>query len=162
MNIPLPRGTGDDGFALVRDAVILPQVQGFHPQAIVLQWGADAVTEDPLARLSLSNNSHWSVVRALMGMAPRLLVLGGGGYNPWSVARLWAGVWAALNGRSVPDVLPEAGQVVMRGLSWHRKIRAMPTEALLTTMQDRPRPGEISASVRDAVRYHQKRAQSWV
>ena len=30
------------------------------------------------------------VVRALMGLAPRLIVLGGGGYNPWSVGRCWA------------------------------------------------------------------------
>ena len=32
-----------------------------------------------------------------------LLVLGGGGYDPWSVGRCWAGVWATLAGQDIPD-----------------------------------------------------------
>jgi acetoin utilization protein AcuC len=28
----------------------------------VLQCGADAVEEDPLSRLTLSNNAHWDVL----------------------------------------------------------------------------------------------------
>ncbi len=43
LNVPMPRGCNDDEFALVRDAVILPAVQRFKPDAIVLQCGADAV-----------------------------------------------------------------------------------------------------------------------
>jgi len=66
--------------------------------------------------LSLTNNAHWDVLRALMGMAPRLLVLGGGGYNPWSVGRLWTGVWGILNGHAIPDALPPAAEEVLRGL----------------------------------------------
>jgi acetoin utilization protein AcuC len=38
-------------------------------------------------------------------MAGRI-VLGGGSYNPWSVARCWAGVWGALNGHALPESLP--------------------------------------------------------
>jgi acetoin utilization protein AcuC len=77
----------------------------------VLQCGADAVEEDPLSRLSLSNNAHWEVLRGLMSLGcPRLLVLGGGGYNPWSVGRLWTGVWATLNGHEIPDRLPQEGE----------------------------------------------------
>ena len=48
----------------------------------MLQAGADALEEDPLSRLSLSNNAYFAVVEALMPLAPRLVVLGGGGYNP--------------------------------------------------------------------------------
>jgi len=103
LNLPLPRGTHDDAFALLRDTILLPAVQDWRPDVIVLQCGADAVLEDPLARLALSNNAHWSVVTALKQMAPRLLVLGGGGYNPWTVGRLWSGVWATLNGLEIPD-----------------------------------------------------------
>ena len=54
-NLPLPRGCNDTEFALARDRLILPAVEAFAPDAIVLQCGADAVEEDPLSRLALSN-----------------------------------------------------------------------------------------------------------
>lgn len=69
-NLPVPRGFNDSEMALVRDALILPATAGFAPDAVVLQCGADAVLEDPLSRLALSNNAHWAVVRALMDLAP--------------------------------------------------------------------------------------------
>jgi acetoin utilization protein AcuC len=61
------------------------------------------VREDPQAHLDLTNNAHWAVVKSLSGMAPRFLVLGGGGYNPWSGGRLGSGVWATLCGAEVPE-----------------------------------------------------------
>ncbi len=161
INLPLPRGTGDAGFAMAVDDVILPAVQAMRPEAIVLQCGADAVREDPLARLDLSNNSHWAVVQALMGMTPRLLVLGGGGYNPWSVGRLWTGVWATLNGIEIPERLPERARSVLAGLSWTRTPR-LPEEYLIATLRDAPRPGGISDAVLDAVRVLRERSKVWV
>ena len=120
VNIPVPAGLNDTEFAALRDEVILPWVSAFRPEAIVLQCGSDAVTEDPQSRLALSNNAHWDMVRAIMPMTDRFLVLGGGGYNPWSVGRLWSGVWATLNGFDIPAILPEAGQKVLRDLTWAR------------------------------------------
>ena len=78
-NLPVPRGVNDSEMALVRDDLILPRIAAFRPEAIVLHCGADAVEEDPLSRLALSNNAHWDVVAAIRGMTDRLLVLGGGG-----------------------------------------------------------------------------------
>ena len=153
INLPLPRGTQDDGFALARDEVILPAVQAMRPQAIVLQCGADAVAEDPLSRLELSNNAHWAVVRALKDMAPRLLVLGGGGYNPWTVGRLWAGVWAILNDLEIPDLLPPEARTVLAGLSWTRRAKGPTPDHLLATLRDAPRPGAIDDVLRERVRF---------
>ncbi|MEL7280415.1 MAG: acetoin utilization protein AcuC [Pseudomonadota bacterium] len=161
-NLPLPKGTGDDSFALARDEVILPAVEAFRPEAIVLQCGADAVEEDPLSRLGLSNNAHWSVVAALMGMAPRLLVLGGGGYNPWTVGRLWTGVWAMLNGYDIPDRVPPEAETVLRGLSWTRQARGPTPETLMTTLRDDPRPGEITDEYRQDVARLAGRLSAWV
>ena len=76
-----------------------------------MQCGADAVEEDPLSRMSCSNRAHWRVVGALAAMTERFLVTGGGGYNPWSVGRLWTGVWAVLSGQEIPDRLPPEAQV---------------------------------------------------
>jgi acetoin utilization protein AcuC len=153
LNLPVPRGFNDSEMALIRDRLILPAVASFAPDAIVLQCGADAVTADPLSRLDLSNNAHWAVLRGLMGLgAPRLMVLGGGGYNPWTVGRLWTGVWATLNGIEIPDrVTPEAEEV-LRALEW-KKARAgrNPPEDWFTTLRDAPREGQVRAEVIEAV-----------
>ncbi|WP_439138665.1 acetoin utilization protein AcuC [Roseicyclus sp.] len=150
LNLPVPKGLNDSEMAAIRDQLILPAVAGFAPDAIVLQCGADAVSEDPLSRLTLSNNAHWEIVAALMALGcPRLLVLGGGGYNPWSVGRLWTGVWATLNGQTIPDHLPEAAQAVLRGLTWEKPPQAWRSAPAhwFTTLRDIPRPGPIRATL---------------
>ncbi|MCI5112957.1 MAG: acetoin utilization protein AcuC [Marivita sp.] len=149
INIPVPRGFNDTEFDLILSEVILPAVAAQSPDAIYLQCGADAVTEDPLSRLTLSNRCHVQAVRALRPLSPRLIVSGGGGYNPWSVGRAWTCVWAALSGAEIPDLLPSDASGILRGLTWSRK--AQPTEAMLTTLLDPPRPGPISDMVRHAV-----------
>ncbi|MDD9726719.1 acetoin utilization protein AcuC [Roseovarius sp. SK2] len=161
INLPLPRGTHDDDFALLRDEVLLPAVQDWRPEVIVLQCGADAVLEDPLARLALSNNAHWQVVTALKQMAPRLLVLGGGGYNPWTVGRLWSGVWATLNGFEIPDRLPERARSVLAALSWTRQRGDRP-DHLVETLRDTPRHGPVQNEIRRRVQVLQARRRVWV
>jgi acetoin utilization protein AcuC len=141
----------DDEMAEIREALILPAVAGFAPDAVVLQCGADAVEEDPLSRLSLSNNAHRAVLRQLMALEPpRLLVLGGGGYNPWSVGRLWTGIWATLNRREIPDRLPGEGEEVLRGLRWENaRAGRNPPEHWFTTLADPPRPGPVRQEVKE-------------
>lgn len=163
VNLPVPRGFHDDDMALVRDAVILPRVAAFRPDAIVLQCGADAVEDDPLAHLSLSNNAHWSIVAHLMTMAPRVLVLGGGGYNPWTVGRLWTGVWGILNRQSIPDRVPAAAENVLRSLSFRGNRRgAAPPDIWFTKLRDPPRNGRISDTVRQRVATLEGRARVWI
>jgi acetoin utilization protein AcuC len=148
-NLPVPRGFNDTEMRAVLEGLIVPRVAAFAPEVIVLQCGADALEEDPLARMSLSNNAHWAVVAALQAMTDRFLVLGGGGYNPWSVGRCWAGVWATLNGHKVPERLPAAVEAVLRGLSWNGGKRALPADHMFTTLQDAPREGPLRAEVRE-------------
>ncbi|WP_375543906.1 acetoin utilization protein AcuC [Ruegeria conchae] len=79
-NLPVGRSLNDDEFQAILEGMILPVTKAFHPQAIILQCGADAVTEDPLSRLALSNNAHWRAVSSLQNLTPRFLILGGGGW----------------------------------------------------------------------------------
>ncbi len=151
-NLPVPPGLNDSEMLWLLHQAILPLARRLQPQAIMLQCGADALEEDPLSRLALSNNAHWGVVRALMGLSPRLIVLGGGGYNPWSVARCWAGVWAMLNDRPIPERLPPAAEAVLRGLDWHRAAGRSPPEHWFTTLRDKPRPGVVRAAVQRVAR----------
>ena len=162
LNVPLPSGAHDDDMALVRDTVILPALALFRPDAIVLQCGADAVEEDPQSRLSLSNNAHWDILRAIRPLAPRLMVLGGGGYNPWSVGRLWSGNWAILNDLAIPDVLPPAAQAVLAALRWDGQRRVtVPPAHWIKTLQDAPRHGPIHDATRAACDHLAARLVSW-
>ncbi|MEE4345447.1 MAG: acetoin utilization protein AcuC [Paracoccaceae bacterium] len=151
-NLPLPKGLNDSDMALILDRLILPVVSRFRPDAIVLQCGADALAEDPQSRLMLSNTALWSVVAGLRALSDRYLVLGGGGYNPWSVGRAWTGVWATLTGQEVPDRLPPEAEAVLRALVWHGNRRGrMPPEHWFTTLRDVPRHGPVDDRVRARV-----------
>jgi acetoin utilization protein AcuC len=151
-NLPVSRGFHDGEMALVREALILPAVAAFRPDAVVLQCGADGVLEDPQSKLALSNNAHWAIVDGLRGMAPRYLVLGGGGYNPWSVGRLWTGVWGVLAGQEIPDRLPAPAQAVLAALRWEGAKRfAGPPAAWVETLRDAPREGPVGAELRARV-----------
>lgn len=150
-NLPVPRGLNDSEFALIRDELVLPAVAAHRPDAVILQCGADAVAEDPLSRLMLSNNAHWQIAAALRELAPRLLVLGGGGYNPWSVARLWAGIWAVLNHHEIPERLPPKASAILNNLRWSRRAGLVPPGSWLHALRDRPRPGPVRPELRGAV-----------
>ncbi len=146
-NLPVPAGFNDTEMRAVLDRLILPRVTAFAPDALVLQCGADALAEDPLSRLSLSNNAYRQVLRALRPLSPRLMVLGGGGYNPWTVGRLWTLIWADLAGWPVPETLPPEAEEVLQGLGWNGGSRPPPAPHLLTTLADPPREGPVRAEV---------------
>ncbi|MES2713718.1 MAG: acetoin utilization protein AcuC [Pseudomonadota bacterium] len=139
-NIPVPQGYCDAEAAFVLHAAILPLIRHWQPQAILVQCGADALAEDPLARLALSNNAYFGTLRAVMGLSPRLIVTGGGGYNPWSVARCWAGLWGVLNGLPTPERLPDDAQAVLRALTWSRAAGRDPPAHWFATLVDPPQP----------------------
>lgn len=151
LNLPVPAGFNDAEMRAALEGLIVPAVETFRPEAVVLQCGADMLAEDPLSRLALSNNAHRAVARALRPLAPRFLLLGGGGYNPWTVGRLWSLLWADLAGHDAPDPLPEPAQAVLRGLSWGGGGRPPPDAALLTRLADAPREGPVRAEVRRAI-----------
>jgi acetoin utilization protein AcuC len=146
-NFPVPIGFNDSELRALLHHAILPLVDAARPQAIFLQCGADALEEDPLSRLSLSNNAHWSVVTAIRHRAPRLIVTGGGGYNSFSVARCWAGVWALLNDIAIPARLPPAAEAVLRALTYARAAGRNPPEHWFTTLQDAPREGMVRPEI---------------
>lgn len=151
-NFPVPRGFNDSELRRLLYGAILPLIDAARPQAIFLQCGADALEEDPLSRLSLSNNAHWSVVDAMRGRASRLIVTGGGGYNPWTVARCWAGVWATLNGIPIPPRIGADAEAVLRALRYDRAAGRNPPEHWFTTLRDAPRESGVRAEIADLAR----------
>jgi acetoin utilization protein AcuC len=150
-NFPVPPGFNDSEMRVLMQEAILPLIDAARPQAIFLQCGADALEEDPLAKLSLSNNAHFAVVAAVMTRAPRLIVTGGGGYNPYTTGRCWAGVWATLNAIPIPTRTTPAAESILRSLTYNRAAGRNPPEHWFTTLRDAPREGTVRPAIRDLV-----------
>jgi len=151
-NLPVPAGFNDAEMGFLLEEAVLPLLQDFAPEAILLQGGADGLADDPMSGLALSNRALWHVAATLRGQAPRLLVLGGGGYNPWAVARCWAGMWAVLNGIDATTPPTAAAQAVLRGLQWHHSRGREPSPHWFTTIADPAGDGPIRDEIRAIAR----------
>jgi acetoin utilization protein AcuC len=165
-NLPVPSGFNDSELVFLMEAAVLPLGAAFAPEALVIQCGADGLADDPMSKLALSNRALWRAVERLRMLAPRTLVLGGGGYNPWAVARCWAGVWAVLAGCEIPDRLPEPAERLLRGVEWRHSLARLPPERWFTTLSDPPNEGpvrpELSAVAAAALATVETAALTWV
>lgn len=148
-NFPVPQGCNDSEFRWLMQHAVVPLIEARQPQAIMLQAGADALEEDPLSKLSLSNNAHLEAVAIVKRLAPRVIVLGGGGYNPWTVGRCWAAIWGMLNDLPMPECLPPPAEQVLRNLSYNRAAGRNPPDHWFTTLRDAPREGPVRPLVRE-------------
>ncbi|MBI5163516.1 MAG: histone deacetylase family protein [Magnetospirillum sp.] len=71
VNVPLPAGSGSDLFRQAFDEIIIPKLDAFRPQIILISAGFDAHASDPLAHLRLKTADFgWATAR-LMEVAAR-------------------------------------------------------------------------------------------
>ncbi len=129
-NLPVPAGFNDSELAFLIGEAVVPLADSFAPEAVVIQSGADGLADDPMSKLALiQQRASWQAVARLQALAPRTLVLGGGGgYNPWAVARCWAGIWATVAGIEIPHRLPEAAERLLRAVEWRHSLARTPPE----------------------------------
>jgi acetoin utilization deacetylase AcuC-like enzyme len=99
LNIPLHAGTGDDEYLATFDELVVPAVQAFEPELLVVSAGFDAHFEDPLGGLELTEDAFRELARRCGGLAPRVSAVLEGGYNlatlPGLVAATRAGFESA-------------------------------------------------------------------
>ncbi len=103
INVPLPPQTDDEIFLLAFDGIVPPSLAAFEPDIVFALIGADGLLVDRLSHLSLTNNSYAEAVKVIEAIAPRCIVLGGGGYHLNSVSRAWCLAWAVMNGVEPAD-----------------------------------------------------------
>ncbi len=108
VNLPLQPFTDDAVYAPAFEAVVPPLLRAFAPDVLVLQLGIDSHRTDPLTHLALTVQGFDATVRRLLTAAPRVLALGGGGYDLPNVARAWTAAWAALNDVNLDAALPRS------------------------------------------------------
>jgi acetoin utilization protein AcuC len=162
-NLAVPACFNDAELRVLLDQVILPLGRSIAPQAVVVVCGADALAGDPLSSMALTNRALWDAVGEIVALAPAAVVLGGGGYNPWTVTRYWTGLWGALSGRERPAILPETAQRVLSGLHCDLVDDDEVLESWLTTLADQPStdlPREEIVVMRDQV-LRQAAAGGW-
>src|SRR3954469_21166409 len=92
VNAPLRAGDGGDLFREALETVILPRVEAFGPDLIVISAGFDAHWRDPLANLQLTEADFAWATKKLMDIAERrcggrIVSLLEGGYDLEGLAR---------------------------------------------------------------------------
>ncbi|MEE9348015.1 MAG: hypothetical protein V3U82_07460, partial [Robiginitomaculum sp.] len=147
INASVPTGLNDREFAHIIEALVLPYCERWSPQAVVITCGADALAADPLSKMGLSNGALWDAVEAVREVIPTCVVLGGGGYNPWTTVRCWAGLWGRLSGRDMPQTLPLEAQAILAKFDSDLIDEEDRDRLWLTALQDKPNNGPIRESV---------------
>jgi acetoin utilization protein AcuC len=108
VNLPLEAYTDSAVYLPAFEAVVPPLIERFRPDVIVAQLGVDAHRTDPLTHLGLDVQGFARAVQRIAALAPRLVALGGGGYDLRNVPRMWTAAWAVLNGVELAPTLPDA------------------------------------------------------
>ena len=148
VNLPVPKAFNDAELRLLVDDVVLPMADRVAPEAVVITCGGDALAGDPLASMALTNVALWDTIERIVALSPHAVVLGGGGYNPWTLARYWTGIWAKVSGRAVPERLPEAASTLLCGLHCDLVDDEDVDPGWITTLADRPSNAQVRESVR--------------
>jgi acetoin utilization protein AcuC len=106
VNLPLEAYTDSAVYLPAFEAVVPPLLERFKPDVIVAQLGVDGHRTDPLTHLAFDLQGFVKVFARILPLAPKLVALGGGGYDVRNVARGWTAAWAAINGVELAGELP--------------------------------------------------------
>jgi acetoin utilization protein AcuC len=108
VNLPLQPYTDDAVYEPAFEAVVPPLLRAYEPDVVVLQLGIDSHRTDPLTHLAWTVQGFTRIVSRLLALSPRVVALGGGGYDLPNVARAWTAAWAAMNGVELEAGIPRA------------------------------------------------------
>jgi len=150
-NFSVPLQFNDSEFDYLMRNAVLPLTDAIDADALVVCCGADCLAGDPLSHMQLSNTTLWDAVIELVDLNKTMIVLGGGGYNPWTVTRYWAGLWGRIAGREIPDSLPPEARAFLRRMECDLVDVDDVEEQWLTTIADTPYPGAIRDEIKSMV-----------
>lgn len=126
-NFPLPPGTGDQGFQVVMRKLILPLLDRYQPEMLLVSYGFDTHWRDPLGSLTLSAGGYGSLITDLVGWADRhcdgkIALFLEGGYDLDAARVCSLAVIAALLGETSEDALGPAPSPEYNG--WQKVLSA--------------------------------------
>jgi acetoin utilization deacetylase AcuC-like enzyme len=92
INIPMNPGDGDDEYREAFESRVVPALDRFRPEVLLISAGFDAHREDPLAQMKLSDEAFEWMTRMLVNVADqhcggRVISVLEGGYNLAALGR---------------------------------------------------------------------------
>lgn len=72
LNIPMPAQSGDMAFLRAYQQVVVPALQAFRPELILVSAGFDAHWDDPIGNCRLSAHGYAAIIDTLIGAANQL------------------------------------------------------------------------------------------
>jgi len=146
LNVPLPPGTGDQGYLYAMDTVVVPALHRFRPELILVASGFDASAMDPLSRQMVTSEGYRSLATRLMAAADhlcegRIAMSHEGGYNPVYVPFCGLAVLEALSGEPAfgDPILPIVGNFAGHDLQPHQKTLVDQVAGFVTDIASAPK-----------------------
>ncbi|MDY7104939.1 MAG: class II histone deacetylase [Actinomycetota bacterium] len=138
LNVPLPPGSGQGAYEAALDRVVLPALDRFRPDLILVACGFDANGYDPMARQMLHSDAYRALTQRLLDAAAthcdgRLVMAHEGGYSPWYVPFCGLAVVETLAGErtDVADPYVEALRGYGQDLRDHQRAAVEAAAALV-------------------------------
>ncbi len=125
-NFPLPPGSGDQAFMEIMSGIIIPLLDRYQPQIILVSYGFDPHWRDPLGLLQLTATGYGNLIASLASWADdhcsgKIALFLEGGYDLEAAAACSLCVTAALLGQQWQDSLGPSPQT--EGYSWQSVYR---------------------------------------
>tara|TARA_B100000963_G_C22564790_1_gene643117 strand:- start:235 stop:1359 length:1125 start_codon:yes stop_codon:yes gene_type:complete len=123
LNVPVNEKFNDNEMDYVVSNLIIPFCKIKKTDLLIIQAGADMLDGDPQSRISLTNNAYWKAVGDIQKLCENVIILGGGGYNPYLTAKAWAGNWILINDKEEyldQEMKPQCRDL-LKSLSWHNR-----------------------------------------
>ena len=124
-NFPLPPGAGDTAFRTILEALILPLLDRFSPEMLLISFGFDTHWRDPIGSLLLSAGEYGRLITCLVNWADdhcngRISLVLEGGYDLAAASACATAVTASLLGLPWTDPLGKAPYVEDSG--WQQMV----------------------------------------
>ena len=110
--MPLEPFTEGESYREVFEQVLPPALRHFRPDVLVVQAGADAHFDDPLADLMLTTRDYEALFRQILEWAElftsgRVLFTLGGGYSFGAAPRVWTILYLLLHDLPIESGVPK-------------------------------------------------------
>ncbi|WP_298939556.1 class II histone deacetylase [uncultured Psychromonas sp.] len=136
VNIPLPAGSGIGAYISVLEELIVPALQRFKPEMIVVACGFDAAAVDPLGPMILNSNTYRKMTKILMREAKtlcgdKLVMIHEGGYSPSYVPFCGLAVIEEMSGQRTEVVDTLSDEIAL----WGQQTTQPHQQALIDSLQ---------------------------
>jgi acetoin utilization deacetylase AcuC-like enzyme len=124
LNLPFPAGTAGDTLRRAFDSVVVPCIERFAPDWLIISAGFDAHRNDPLAGMSLTSADYADLALRLQQLVGqrRVLVVLEGGYDMEALTFSTGATLSALLGESYRPEPASTGEIGMPTVTAARQL----------------------------------------